>query len=442
MKLLERIHTETRKVMEAKNKAAALELLEQCQSAAISLGEMIEELEGEGVVTIPLIEEYCEMVYEIYEEVRQNPAVNANRIHNCLARQMIRIRNSVCQDIRIRTEAVFLPYKASMWDSLESVWRAACEDPDCDAYVVPIPYYDRKADGSFGEMHYEGGLYGADVPVVDYKTYDFETRRPDMIFIHNPYDKCNFVTSVPPYFYSKNLKQFTDKLVYIPYFLMGEIDPDDKQTLEGISHFCVIPGVINADVVVVQSESMRKAYINVLTGYFGKSSKKRWERKILGLGSPKLDKVRETQKEEQELPEEWMRVIRKADGSMKKVILYNTSVTALLENEEKMLDKIRDTLGIFRENREEVALLWRPHPLIRATIESMRPRLWEEYRKIADRYREEGWGIYDDSADLNRAIAVCDGYYGDGSSVVELCKEAGKPVMIQNTEIIGDMAGG
>ena len=223
---------------------------------------------------------------------------------------------------------------------------------------------------------------------------------------------------------------------------MGEIDPDDKQTLEGISHFCVIPGVINADVVVVQSESMRKAYINVLTGYFGKSSKKRWERKILGLGSPKLDKVRETQKEEQELPEEWMRVIRKADGSMKKVILYNTSVTALLENEEKMLDKIRDTLGIFRENREEVALLWRPHPLIRATIESMRPRLWEEYRKIADRYREEGWGIYDDSADLNRAIAVCDGYYGDGSSVVELCKEAGKPVMIQNTEIIGDMAGG
>ena len=29
-----------------------------------------------------------------------------------------------------------------MWDSLESVWQAADADPDCDAYVVPIPYYD------------------------------------------------------------------------------------------------------------------------------------------------------------------------------------------------------------------------------------------------------------------------------------------------------------
>ena len=47
----------------------------------------------------------------------------------------------------------------------------------------------------------------------------------------------------------------------------------------------------------------------------------------------------------------------------------------------------------------------------------------------------EGWGIYDDSAELERAIALCDGYYGDHSSLVQLCQEAGKPVMIQDVEI-------
>ena len=65
----------------------------------------------------------------------------------------------------------------------------------------------------------------------------------------------------------------------------------------------------------------------------------------------------------------------------------------------------------------------------------MRPKLWEEYREIVGEYRTQGWGIYDDTADVDRAIALCDGYYGDGSSLVRLCREAGKPVMVQNVEI-------
>ena len=67
----------------------------------------------------------------------------------------------------MRIEAVFLPYKASMWDSLESVWKAADEDPDCDAYVIPIPYFDRNPDGSFGPMHDERLDYPDNVPVTD-----------------------------------------------------------------------------------------------------------------------------------------------------------------------------------------------------------------------------------------------------------------------------------
>ena len=90
----------------------------------------------------------------------------------------------------------------------------------------------------------------------------------------------------------------------------------------------------------------------------------------------------------------------------------------------------------FRERKDEVALLWRPHPLIKDTIESMLPDLWEAYQKIVQQYKQEGWGIYDDTADLDRAIAISDAYYGDGSSVVQLCQTAGLPVMIQNVDIL------
>lgn len=126
-----------------------------------------------------------------------------------------------------------------------------------------------------------------------------------------------------------------------------------------------------------------------------------------------------------------MRVIRKADGSWKKVIFYNTTVTALLQYNEQYLVKMRDVFRIFYENRGEVALLWRPHPLIESTIKSMKPQLWAEYEKLVQTYRKEGWGIYDDTADMDRAVVLSDAYYGDQSSVVQVYQETGKPVMIQ-----------
>ena len=400
------------------------------------MGDTIEKSEGEGFITVKLLEDYCEKLYEVSRSMEEGGSFGGDKAEKVLGRALNRIRNSINNDIPERIETVFLPYKASMWDSLESVWRKADSDPACDAYVIPIPYYDRNPDGSFREEHYEGLDYPRDVPVINYRDYDFEGRHPDRIYIHNPYDEGNYVTSVHPFFYSKHLRELTDELVYIPYFVLADPDPDNEQAVEGIAHFITTAAVINADKVIVQSEAMRQAYIKVMTKYAGEETHGYWENKISGEGSPKFDKVKNTKKEELEIPAEWQRIIYKSDGSTKKIIFYNTSVQALLDNDVKMLDKIEDVLRIFYENKDEVALLWRPHPLIKATISSMRPMLWKRYSSIIEKYKAEGWGIYDDSADLDRAIVLSDAYYGDGSSVVQLYKSTGKPIMIQNAEII------
>lgn len=434
MGILGQAHREIEKALEREKREIALDLLEQCQSGALELGTSIEEQEGTGIPTVKLFEDYCEGLYQIYEKVRLGEAVNGKKEYKTLQKYLFQIENSIKHEIPERREAVFLPYKASMWDSLESVWRAAWEDPDCDAYVIPIPYYDRNPDGSLGELHYEGDQYPEDVPITRYEDYDFEKRQPDLIFIHNPYDEFNYVTSVHPFFYAKNLKQFTEKLVYIPYFVLGEVDPDNKEAVEGMKHFCTTPGVIYADRVIVQSESMRQVYVNVMIEATSEDQRSYWEEKILGLGSPKMDRVQKAKEEEIKIPEAWERIIYKPDGSRKKVILYNTSVSAMLKHEEKMLRKIESVLQTFRESLDEVALLWRPHPLMEATIQSMRPGLWEGYERLVAQYRAEGWGIYDDTADLDRAIGVSDAYYGDWSSVVELCRSVGMAVMIQDVE--------
>ena len=438
VELLGQAHEEIRNAIEKKNISAAMSLLADCQDGAIALGDLIENAEGERAATIPLLESYCELVYGIHQslgaEMEGAAPVRADKTYKTLRQGHIRIVNSLTHDIKVRREVVFLPYKASMWDSLESVWKAADEDPECDAYVIPIPYYDKNPDGSFREQHYEGGQYPEYVPVVWYEDYDFEKRRPDMIFIHNPYDDCNIVTSVHPFFYSKNLKNFTDKLVYVPYFILGEIDPQNRQELEGIEKFCLVPGVAYADQVIVQSEDMRQAYINVLTEFMSGQGRSRayWEKKILGLGSPKVDKVLSTRKEDLEIPEEWLKVIRKPDGSWKKIIFYNTGVTALLEYNEHMMRKIENVLEIFYSRRENIVLLWRPHPLIESTLASMRMELLNEYMNIKERYLKEKWGIYDDSSDLDRAIIISDAYYGNESSVLHLFKKMSKPIMLQN----------
>lgn len=136
-----------------------------------------------------------------------------------------------------------------------------------------------------------------------------------------------------------------------------------------------------------------------------------------------------------DIPKEWRDIIYKADGSRKKVVLYNTTVVTMLRERAKMLDKIEWALNVFYENRDKVALLWRPHPLLRNTIESMEGELLERYDTIVAKYRTDAWGIYDDTPDMDRAIAISDAYYGDGSSVETLYEKTGKPIMIQNVDV-------
>ena len=253
----------------------------------------------------------------------------------------------------------------------------------------------------------------------------------------------NLVISLHPDFLSGNLKKYTEKLIYIPYFVLDEIEPDNEQAVESMKHFCFMPGIINADQVIVQSENMKKIYISEYLkaakerGLQGKHLDREYlERKFLGLGSPKYDRVLSIKKENLDIPQEWLKVIEKPNGSWKKIILYNTGIAALLAHNEKWVNKIENVLETFRENQDEVALLWRPHPLIESAMKSMRPEVLQKYEMLKETYLAEGWGIYDETADVDRAVVFSDAYYGDSSSVVQLYKQTRKPIMIQNVEIM------
>ena len=101
---------------------------------------------------------------------------------------------------------------------------------------------------------------------------------------------------------------------------------------------------------------------------------------------------------------------------------------------EKMMDKIECVFEAFRE-KQDVVLVWRPHPLLKETLKSMCKAHLERYIMIENTYKNQGWGIYDDSSDMYRAIVWSDAYYGDGGSVAEIYRITGKPVMLQKMNI-------
>jgi hypothetical protein len=383
-------------------------LINDCLDITTQVTDFIIQLGGAEVKTIEHLNRYSDILSKLsdhqdnnYEYIKQ------------LKKQVNIIINSAKTDIKAdKFEVVFFPYKASMWDSFESIWLEAKDDPNCDAFVVPIPYYEKNPDGSFGKIHYEGGSFPGYVPVINWRQYDIETRCPDVVFIHNPYDNNNFVTSVHQDYYAEWLKNFTDLLIYIPYFVTGGEDLEE--------HFCVNPGTLFAHETIVQSENIRQAYTKHLNK-FGKAGKK-----FITLGSPKFDAVINKKRKDFTMPDEWVSLI-----GNKKIILYNTSLSAILQGDNQYLDKLRSVLETFK-GRDDAVLWWRPHPLSETTYSSMRPQLSDEYERIIEVYKRDEYGIYDDTTDLHRAIAWSDAYYGDGSSLLTLYQLTGKPIFFQN----------
>lgn len=155
----------------------------KCQSFLVALSQAMENtIEQDDRKNLKEITELsASILNQLYENLKNEPSLSR------LARK--------------KKEIVFLPYKASMWDSLESIWKASVDDPEhCHSYVVPIPYADRNPDGTAKEWHNERNLFPSYVPTLDCETFDLEALHPDVIFIHNPYDSCNQFT--------RNLIQF------------------------------------------------------------------------------------------------------------------------------------------------------------------------------------------------------------------------------------------
>ncbi len=390
-----------------KDKEQSLDLLGLCQDLAISVGETLEAQESLIDVVqriIEQLEEYYKNIYKLgcVEELQSKEYSN---LLNICSSNIKDIKSVIESDIPEQKQVVvFLPYIASMWDSLASICHEAMKNEDWEAYVMPVPYYsfDKQRKPISDTCEYD--MFPQDLPLVHYKTRTLESLKPDLIFYHNPYDDINLITCVHPEFFSTNLKKITPYLVYVPYYFATE---------NSMEHMPDMPGVKNAWRVIVQEE--------VAAQYL----KKYQEEKVIGLGSPKLDALFNANTKN--IPEEWQKKIEN-----KTVLLFNTHLKSVMNEPTKffdMLDYVMDIMG----DDQDIVVIWRPHPLIQQTLTSLQnnKELLRQYKRRVDKFKLLKNGIYDDSADLHRSITLSHGYIGSfKSSVFTLYKETDKPIYI------------
>lgn len=445
VELMGKAHEALVVMLSVNNYEQAVNMLASCQNGAINIGTLLEERYGEGIPTVKVLEEYCEILFQIGQLIEE--AVNsgemklsATDVLSYLQEITVAIDNSIENDIPNKYEVMFIPVKADAWKNLDAVWRVMKDNPDYEVKVMPIPYYERDAKGKMKDMHYEGGEFPDYLEIVNYEEYDLVKNHPDEIIIQNAYDTCNYTTTIMPQYYAGNIKAHTKKLTYIPWFKVDDITEKDEKARKVMQYYCSVPGLAHADSVIVQSEAMRKEYIKYLTEFAGEDTRKIWEDKIsvseIDIYGANSDELIAYEKEKAflNIPEAWKNNIFKDTSGKKKVMIYNTTVAAYAAAPEAFVNKVKNNIKTFEEYKDSLFIIWRCNSKLKEIMRMENKKLTQDFEEILSSFETSGVGAIDQDLAYEELMNVSDAYYGDNDCLAHLCQLKGLPVMIQYVE--------
>lgn len=95
---LAELHGEVKEALEAGKRVWAMKLLEQCQAVAWGLGNRAEAREGKGCGMTAIVDDYCELVYEVNEQAWHGEYVNPGKVFRYLNKSLGLMRENVKMD--------------------------------------------------------------------------------------------------------------------------------------------------------------------------------------------------------------------------------------------------------------------------------------------------------------------------------------------------------
>ncbi|SFU66015.1 LicD family protein [Butyrivibrio sp. INlla21] len=375
---------------------------------------------------------------------------------------------------------VFLPCRAMWWETMEGLWHQYKAEGH-DVHVYPINFYDCDYYGNVGEMHDERALFPDYVGVENCEELDFAQIRPDKIVIQVPCDAENTALTVHEFFYSSNLINFTDELVYVPCFDIDDpIDRDDK-ACRGIEILAEQPAVVYADKVLLKSEKQRELYLEKLISLSGEETRAFWEQKIevspyvgsdwkkrgaQSAGAGRAHGAGSASPVEIEHEREWREFL--GDYADRKAVIYYFTISTVIYHGEKAIDKFERVLETFAgvsgvgdtaregaadqggmgnrsadgdsENagagvRGKIVAIFVPQDYLTANLDKAEPAVRERYLAFIEKAKNTPGIIFDEAGRSLDFIDKWSAYYGDTGVAAMECASRKIPVMLENVEV-------
>ena len=398
--------------------------LSELQNNIVSFGTLTESIKGEDCNTVKFLEQYLEVIYKVAKYVQK---FDGNKYAECdeeVKDTFASISEAIDSEIVNRRSVLFLPVKAKHFSSMRMAYEMEAATPDTDVYVMPLPYYYKEYDGSFkDEMHIDTEEFiKANIPVTDYSRFDLSLLCPEKIYINSAYDEYNMAVSVDTRFYARNVKKYTEKLIYIPYFKLMEFDRANYPCWYNMQYYCTAPGVVMADKVYVQSENTRKVYIDKLNEWVG-------DEKYTDIWEQKIDVYNESceKHSDDEL----------RDAGSEKTIVWFVSAGSLAEFGDRYIEKAYRNLDVFALSKDKLKVLLISEPFLDEMIKTYSDELYKKWTGFIDEFNRSGIGEVVSQVEEKsvEALLKANAYYGDPSYI---CKDfilMKKPVMLQNVEV-------
>ena len=436
---LAEISRKTAGAEQADSVAQLLDMLAQCQSVAIDLGNFIEQMKGEENLSakacVAALEEYCEKIFNVYNNlslVLGREKEDFQKLCAALNRAFVQMKQTVESEIIYKKLVAFLPDNPKRWKEMQALYDYYTQQENTEACVIPLPLFTKNLYGGIvaGQDEYDKndkrGEYPADLNIIAWHTVQMQSYEFAAIVIQNPYDAENPYLTVPPAYYAKQLQQYTDCLIYMMPQGVNDFTENDITDVYGLKYSLTMPGAMYADRILIESPAMKALFVNHLTAFAGEDTKEVWADKVMTISAFSGESAQTGQPVQNG---------QCGQTPPKKKLLYCIGENEFYENAEMAINKVKERLNVMTQYPEslKVAVCLYPYDIAAWDIctgqeKDMLVQVLKEYRK------NKGIELLTKNVfDIN-GIDDMTAYYGSPSPLICRFVQQHKPAMVSEEQ--------
>lgn len=416
-----------------------LDMLAQCQSVAIDLGNFIEQMKGEENLSakacVAALEEYCEKIFDVYNNLPLavgREKEDFQKLCAALNQAFVQMKQTVESEIIYKKLVAFLPDNPKRWKEMQALYDYYTQQENTEACVIPLPLFTKNLYGEIvaGQDEYDRNdkrnEYPAYLNVIPWHTVQMQSYEFAAIVIQNPYDAENPYLTVPPAYYAKQLQQYTDCLIYMMPQGVNDFTENDITDVYGLKYSLMMPGAMYADRILIESPAMKALFVNHLTAFAGEDTKEVWADKVMTISAFSGESAQTGQPVQNG---------QCGQTPPKKKLLYCIGENEFYENAEMAINKVKERLNVMTQYPEslKVAVCLYPYDIAAWDIctgqeKDMLVQVLKEYRK------NKGIELLTKNVfDIN-GIDDMTAYYGSPSPLICRFVQQHKPAMVSKEQ--------